>query len=84
MTYVIELTKKASDYLRSIERVEAERILKRIYALRENPIPHLKKLKGTRLWRLRIGPHRAIIDVLIKGKRLIVLRIGRRSNLYDR
>ena len=82
--YVIELTKKASGYLRSVERVEAERILKRIYALRENPIPHLKKLKGTRLWRLRAGPHRAIIDVLIKGKRLIVLRIGRRSNVYDR
>jgi mRNA-degrading endonuclease RelE of RelBE toxin-antitoxin system len=82
--YAIELTKKASDYLRSVEQSEAERILKKLYSLRENPIPHLKKLKDTRLWRLRAGPHRAIIDVLIKGKRLIVLRIGRRKNVYDR
>lgn len=82
--YRIEITRKAKDYLRAQEQTERERILKKVYELREKPIPKLKKLKGTKLWRLRIGKHRAIIDVLIKGKRLIVLRIGRRTNVYDR
>lgn len=82
--YRIELTRLAKDYLRAQPLLERERILKKIYELRKQPIPKLKKLKGTRLWRLRIGKHRVIIDVLIKGKRIIVLRIGQRKNVYDR
>lgn len=80
----IELTRKAKDYLRAQPHVERERILGKVYELRERPIPKLRKLKGSRLWRLRIGNHRAIIDVLVKGKRIVVLRIGGRKNVYDR
>ncbi len=81
--YRIELTEREVHYLESIERIEAERILKKFYSIRENPIAHLKKLKHTKLWRLRVGPHRAIIDILIKGKRMVVLRIGPRKIIYD-
>lgn len=80
--YSIELTQKTKQYLVKLEKIEREAILRKIYGIRENPIPHLKKLKGSRLWRLRIGKHRAIIDIIIKGKRMIVLRIGKRENIY--
>ena len=81
--YSIELTDRARTFLQKLHKQEQERLLKKIYSLRENPIPHLKKLKGTKLWRLRIGEYRAIIDIVIKGKRLIVLRIGKREHVYD-
>ena len=81
--YTIELTKKAIDFLRKLQKEDAEAILKKIYSIKENPFPSLKKLKGTKLWRLRIGKYRSILDVIVKGKRIIVLRIGKRGNVYD-
>ncbi len=80
--YSIELTKKSKDFLKKLDEKERTVVLQKIYALRENPISHLKKLKGTKLWRLRIGKFRAICDVIIKGKRIIILRIGKRNNIY--
>ena len=83
MTYTIELTKKARNFLKKLEKEDATAILRKIYSLRDNPFPMLKKLKGTKLWRLRIGKYRAILDVLIKRNKIIILRIGKRSNVYD-
>ena len=56
--------------------------MKKIYSLKENPFPHLKKLKGQKFWRLRIMKYRVIIDVLISGRKIIILRIGKRKNVY--
>jgi mRNA-degrading endonuclease RelE of RelBE toxin-antitoxin system len=80
--YTIELTKKAKNFLLNLAKDDQEAILKKIYTLRENPQSHLKKLVGSKLWRLRVGKYRAIIDIIIKGKRLIVLRIGKRDKVY--
>lgn len=82
MTYSIELTQKAKDALSHLSKDAREQILKKIYGIRNNPLPHLRKLKGSKLWRLRIGKYRTIIDVIVKGKRLIVLRIGKRNSIY--
>ena len=83
MSYTIELTKKSRDFLKRLEKEDATAILRKIYSLQDNPFPMLKKLKGTKLWRLRIGKYRAVLDVIIKGNLIIVLRIGKRSNVYD-
>lgn len=79
--YVIELTDKSQNFLSKISNEDSEIILKKIYSIRENPFPHLKKLKGQKFWRLRIMNYRAIIDVLVSGKKIIVLRIGHRKNV---
>jgi mRNA-degrading endonuclease RelE of RelBE toxin-antitoxin system len=81
--YSIELTEKSEKFLKKIEKTDAEIILKKIHSLKENPFPHLKKLKGERFWRLRTLKYRAIIDIIISGRRIIVLKIGRRKNVYN-
>ena len=81
--YSVELTKKAKVFVSKLQKRDAEIILRRIYSIRENPFPHIKKLRGTKLWRLRILKYRAILDIIISGKRIIVLRIGKRSKVYD-
>jgi len=81
--YTIQLTDKAKEFLNKLDVHEQEKILKKLYLIREHPVSYLKKLTGSNLWRLRIGKYRAIIDVIIKGKRIIVLRIGKRKNVYD-
>ena len=69
-------------FLKKIPRKDSEIILKRFYSIRENPFSHLKRLQGYKLWRLRIIDYRAIIDVVVSGRKIIVLRIGHRKNIY--
>ena len=80
--YSIELTGKTEKFLKKIPGEDSKMILKKIYSIRENPFPHLKKLKGQKFWRLRVTKYRAIVDVIISGRKIIVLRIGYRKNVY--
>lgn len=81
--YSIELTEKAEKFLGKIPKEDSKTILRKIYSIKENPFPHLKKLKGQKFWRLRVMKYRAIIDVIISGRKIIVLTIGKRKNVYD-
>ena len=81
--YSIELSGKSKRFLKKIPQNEADLILCKINQLRENPLRYLRKLRGNKLWRLRIKNYRAIVDVIVSGRRIIVLRIGRRKNIYN-
>jgi mRNA interferase RelE/StbE len=81
--YSIKIEENAEKFLRKLQKKDAEVILKKIYSIRENPFPHLKRLKGEKLWRLRVLKYRAILDIVVSGKTIIVLRIGHRKNVYD-
>lgn len=82
--YSIELSQTSINFLKKLNKKESEIILNKIYSLRDNPFRFLKKLQGQKLWRLRIGDYRAIIDVIVKNNEIFVVRIGKRSNVYDR
>ncbi len=81
--FQIELTDTAKNFLKKLHKKDAEIVLKKIYLIRENPYRFLKRLQGKKLWRLRIGDYRAIIDVIISMNKIIVVRIGHRKNVYD-
>ncbi len=81
--FQIEITEIAKNFIKKLQKKDAEIILNKIYSIRENPFRYLKRLKGEKLWRLRIGDYRAIVDVIISMNKIIVLRIGHRKNVYD-
>ena len=81
--FQIELTETAKDFLKKLQKKDAEIILNKIYSIRENPYRFLKRLQGEKLWRLRIGDYRAIVDVIISMNKIVVVRIGHRKNVYD-
>ena len=81
--FQIELTETAKDFLRKLQKKDAEMILNKIYSIRENPYRFLKRLQGEKLWRLRIGDYRAIVDIIISMNKIVVVRIGHRKNVYD-
>jgi mRNA interferase RelE/StbE len=81
--FQIELTETAKDFLKKLQKKDAEIILNKIYSIRENPYRFLKRLQGGKLWRLRIGDYRAKVDVIISMNKIIVIRIGHRKNIYD-
>ena len=81
--FQIELTETAKDFLKKLQKKDAEIILNKIYSIRENPYRFLKRLQGEKLWRLRIGDYRAKVDVIVSINKIIVIRIGHRKNIYD-
>lgn len=81
--YSIEFTATAEKFLKKLEKKDAELILKKIYEIKENPFRFLKRLQGEKLWRLRISDFRAILDVIVSGNKIVVIRIGHRKNIYS-
>ena len=81
--FQIEFTETAKDFLKKLQKKDAEIILNKIYSIRENPYRFLKRLQGEKLWRLRIGDYRAEVDVIVSMNKIIVIRIGHRKNIYD-
>ena len=81
--FQIELTETAKDFLKKLQKKDAEIILNKIYSIRENPYRFLKRLQGEKLWRLRVGDYRAKVDVIVSMNKIIVIRIGHRKSIYD-
>ena len=81
--YSIQIEKNAEDFIKKLDKKDAEMILNKIYQIKENPFRYLKRLQGEKLWRLRIADFRAIVDVIISMNKIVVLRIGNRKNVYD-
>ena len=80
--YSIDITENAKKFLKKIPKKDSEIILNKIYSVKENPLRFLKRLKGYKLWRLRILRYSVIIDVVVSGNKIIVLKIGYRKNIY--
>jgi mRNA-degrading endonuclease RelE of RelBE toxin-antitoxin system len=81
--FSLEFTATSKKFINKLNKKDAEIILNKIYSIRDNPFRFLKRLQGEKLWRLRIGDYRAIIDVIVSGNKIIVVRIGKRGNIYE-
>lgn len=81
--YSIQIEKNVEDFLKRLQKKDAEVILNKIYSIRDNPFRFLKRLQGEKLWRLRVGDYRAVVDVIVAMNKIIVVRIGHRKNIYD-
>ena len=83
MAYKILLHPKASDFLEKKEQIIRERIKNKLRLLKNLPDRKGNHLRYTPFWKLRIGDYRAIYEIDHKEKKVIVLFIGHRKNVYD-
>ena len=81
--YSIYFTEKSRKFLKKLPKKEVQTIVKKVYSIKHNPFPYVNKLQGKKLWRLRITDYRAVLDIAVTEKKIIVLRIGHRKNVYD-
>jgi mRNA interferase RelE/StbE len=82
MGYWILLHPKANAYLEEVDDNLRGRIRERLLTLGEDP-KRGTRLKHSEFWRLRIGDYRAIYEIDHLKKRVIVLFIGHRRDVYD-
>ena len=80
--YSVEFSKSSKKFLKKIPAKDYKIILNKIYSIRHNPFRYLKKLQGQKFWRLRVMNYRGIVDVIVSGRRIVVLKIGYRKNVY--
>jgi mRNA interferase RelE/StbE len=83
LTFSVFLHPRASDELNRLDETIAQRIKIQLRELKDDPDKKGAKLRYTDYWRMRIGDYRAIYEIDYQEKRVIVLYIGHRKNVYD-
>ena len=83
--YNIEILSSAHKALKRINREDRIAIAKAIDGLSQNPRPYgYKKLKGSKLYRIRIGDYRVIYQINNAKLVVLIVRIGHRREIYRR
>jgi len=81
--YKVLLTKSVKKDFRKIPKLEVSKILNEIAELAKNPrSSKTKKLKGEKLYRLRVGHYRVIYDIQDNLMLIFVVTLGHRSDIY--
>ncbi len=84
MDYRIIWSVLASKQLKSLDRSIAKRIYEKVGQLCQNPERYVEKLVRYPYYRLRIGDYRVILDIQKEVVRIMILKVGHRSNVYER
>jgi len=83
--YEIVFTIKASDFVKLLQRSHKEKLKETLIKLKRNPFacPY-KKIRGeTNVYRIRIGKYRVIYEVDNDRKRIVIVKIDKRSKVYE-
>ena len=75
---------EALSFLKKLDNKSAERIIDKIEESLDKPEHFFKRLAGREEFRLRIGDYRAIARILKQEKKIFVISIGHRKNIYER
>jgi len=83
MTYSVKLSKKADKQLSKLPIEIQKRITLTFERIKFRPHYFVKRKAGTSYYLLRIGEHRAILDIVNKELIIHVIEVGPRKNIYD-
>ena len=83
MRYRVILPKSVQKELDRLPDDAVRRILARLAELEANPRPtDVKKLKGRKAWRIRVGDYRVIYEIHDRQLQILVITIGHRREVY--
>jgi mRNA interferase RelE/StbE len=82
-SYKVIFAKSVKKDFKKIHKLEVSKILNEISVLAENPrSSKSKKLKGEKLYRIRVGNYRIIYDIQDEVMLVLVVKLGRRREVY--
>ena len=81
-TYQLIYANRAAQDIAKLDRVVKKRLGKKLLEFAKDPLKFAKKIHDPKLgsYRFRVGDYRVIFD--IDGKKLVILRIGHRKEIY--
>lgn len=83
MAWALRYTASARRDLRDLDHAAAQQVLRKLDGIQDDPLRSMKRLKGTKDWRLRVGDWRVVAQVDAAASLLTVKRIQHRSVVYD-
>jgi mRNA interferase RelE/StbE len=81
MSFSVVWKPSPSKFLKKLEKEEADRILDKVELLRETPFRYLEHYEGD-YYKLRVGDYRALIDIDLNKKIIIIEVLDKRSRIY--
>ena len=82
--YELFYSKKILNQLKKLEKVNGNRIIKKLEQIRIRPYYFVKRIVGTNYFRLRVGYYRIILNIVNKNLIIYVLELGHRKNIYKK
>ena len=83
MNYSVDILRRAVKELAKLPSTEYRRLCQTIEKLASNPRPPGgKKLTARPGWRLRVGRYRVIYEINDREKKVVVLHVGHRKDIY--
>ena len=80
--FSVEWSKEARECLKKLDRTTAKRLVEKTENIKETPYHFLRRMVGSDLWRLRIGDYRVLVQIDEVHKKLFVISLGHRKNIY--
>jgi mRNA interferase RelE/StbE len=84
MSYEVTFSDFADKQLSKLPLDVQDRIVSTIKRCRIRPHSHVKKVVGSKYFRLRVGDYRVIMDIIENKLIIHVIEIGHRKNIYKR
>ena len=84
MAWAVKWHPKAYQILKKLPKEILHRVFNRLDMVKEEPFRFLEHYEGERVYKLRIGDYRALIDVDFQNKFLLIRVFDHRSRIYDR
>jgi len=81
--YNVEFSQTAEKLLYKLERNVQERVISVLERIKIRPFHFVKRKQGTPYFILRIGEHRAILDIRQDKNTIFVIEVGHRKNIYE-
>ncbi len=83
MDYKIIWSVGAARQMERLDRSIAKRIYEKVDQLQQNPERYVEKFVRYPYYRLRLGDYKVILDIQHDLVRILILKVGHRSNVYD-
>ncbi len=82
-SYELAFRKSVAKDLRAFPKQDVKRILQRIRALADDPLPPgCEKLSSLERYRVRQGVYRIVYEINDEGYVVLIVRVGHRRDIY--
>ncbi len=82
MSFKIIWDQRTKDFLKKLDKTDAQRIIKKVNTITSDPIHYFDLLVDIKIYKLRVGDYRVLVDIDQANKNLIVIIIGHRKDIY--
>jgi mRNA interferase RelE/StbE len=84
MVYEVKFKNKPRKFFNKLQKEEKKQIVKKLERIRINPESYLIKLINSNSYKLIVGDFKLFIDLYKNELVVLVIKIGKRKNVYNR